>query len=55
MAMVQRDDWIEALKRTDALLQFALMSGDEIEAARLRAKLRELSGLGEKDSAEGRG
>jgi len=45
MAMPQRDIWIDELNKTDALLQFALMSGDEIEAERLRTKLRRLSGL----------
>lgn len=52
MAMQQRDKYIDELNRIDALLQFALMHGDEVEAARLRARLLELSGLGEKHIGE---
>jgi len=29
MAMPQRDDTIEAIKRLDALLEYAVMNGDE--------------------------
>lgn len=43
MAMPQRDDLIEELKRTDALLEYAVMHGDMAEAERLRKKLRRLS------------
>jgi len=28
MAMPQRDDWIEEIKRLDALLEYAVMHGD---------------------------
>ena len=42
MAMPQRDDTIEAIKRLDALLEYAVMHGDEEEAARLRAELQRL-------------
>ena len=42
MAMPQRDDTIEAIKRLDALLEYAFMHGDEEEAARLREELRKL-------------
>lgn len=42
MAMPQRDDTIEAIKRLDALLEYAVMHGDEAEAARLRAELKRL-------------
>ena len=42
MAMPQRDDTIEAIKRIDALLEYAVMHGDEKEAERLREELRKL-------------
>ena len=42
MAMPQRDDTIEAINRLDALLEYAVMHGDEAEAARLRAELTKL-------------
>ncbi len=35
MAMPQRDDTIEAIKRLDALLEYAVMHGDEAEGVRL--------------------
>ena len=34
MAMPQRDDTIEAIKRLDALLEYAVMHGDETERIR---------------------
>ena len=43
MAMPQRDDTIEAIKRLDALLEYAVMHGDEEEAERLCEKLRRLT------------
>ena len=43
MAMPQRDEKIEAIKRLDALLEYAVMHNDEAEAARLRAELRKLT------------
>jgi hypothetical protein len=43
MAMPQRDDKIEAIKRLDALLEYAVMHGDEAEAERLREELRKLT------------
>ena len=43
MAMPQRDDTIEAIKRLDVLLEYAFMHGDEEEAARLREELRKLT------------
>ena len=43
MAMPQRDDKIEAIKRLDALLEYAVMHNDEAEADRLRAALRRLT------------
>ena len=42
MAMPQRDDTIEAIKRLDALLEYAVMHGDEAEAERIREELRRL-------------
>jgi hypothetical protein len=53
MAMPQGDDpptprlrrtgTIEAIKRLDALLEYAVMHGDEPEAERIRAELRKLT------------
>jgi hypothetical protein len=54
MAMPQRDDppsrcalrrtsTIEAIKRLDALLEYAVMHDDEEEAERIREELRELT------------
>ena len=42
MALPQRDKTIDAIKRLDALLEYAVMHGDEAEAARLRAELTRL-------------
>ena len=36
MAMTQRDDTIEAIKRLDGLLEYAVMHGDETEVERIR-------------------
>ncbi len=47
MALPQRDDLIEEIKRTDALLEWAVMHGEEAEAERLRAQLRSLASMGE--------
>ena len=49
MAMPQRDDLIDAFRKTDALLEYAVMHGEEAEAERLRAKLRRLAAMGEAD------
>ena len=43
MAMPQRDETIEEIKRLDALLEYAVMHGDEGEAARLREELKRLT------------
>ena len=43
MAMPQRDDTIEAIKRLDLLLEYAVMHGDDKEAERLREELRKLT------------
>ena len=42
MAMPQRDETIEDIKRLDALLEYAAMHGDEAEAERIRAELKRL-------------
>lgn len=39
----QKDKLIEELKRTDALLEYAVQHGDEEEAERLREKMRRLT------------
>lgn len=39
----QRDKLIEELKRTDALLEYAVQHGEDEEAERLRKKMRELA------------
>ena len=41
--MPQRDNTIEAIKRLDALLEYAVMHGDEEEAERIREELRRLT------------
>ena len=38
MAMPQRDETIEKIKRLDALLEYAVMHDDEAEASRLRTR-----------------
>ena len=43
MAMPQRDNTIEAIKRLDALLEYAVMHDDEEEAERIREELRKLT------------
>ena len=43
MAMPQRDDTIEAIKRLDLLLEYAVMHGDEKEAERIREELHKLT------------
>lgn len=43
MAMPQRDDLIEEMKRVDALLEYAVQHCDEAEAERLRERLRKLA------------
>ena len=43
MALPQRDDTIEEIKRLDALLEYAVMHNDEAEAERLREELKRLT------------
>ena len=52
MAMPQRDDLIDAIRKTAALLEYAVMHGEEAEAERLRAKLRRLAAMGEADECK---
>ena len=40
---LRRTGTIEAIKRLDALLEYAVMHGDEAEAERLREELRKLT------------
>lgn len=43
MAMPQKDNVIEDIKRTDLLLEWAVQHGELEEAERLREKLRRLT------------
>ena len=43
MAMPQRDNAIEEIKRLDMLLEYAVEHGDDAEAERLREKLKKLT------------
>ena len=43
MAMPQRDNVIEEIKRLDLLLEYAVQHCDEAEAARLREELKRLT------------
>ena len=43
MAMPQRDETIEEIKRLDALLEYAVMHGDAEEAERIREELQKLT------------
>ena len=43
MAMPQRDNAIEEIKRLDMLLEYAVEHGDEAEADRLREELKKLT------------
>ena len=43
MAMPQRDNAIEEIKRLDMLLEYAVQHGDDAEAARLREELKKLT------------
>ena len=47
MAMPQRDNLIDEIVKTDALLEYAVMHGEAEEAERLRAKLRQLASMGD--------
>ena len=43
MAMPQRDNVIEEIKRLDLLLEYAVQHGDEAEAERIRERLKKLT------------
>ena len=43
MAMPQRDNAIEEIKRLDMLLEYAVQHGDEAEAKRIREELKKLT------------
>ena len=43
MAMPQRDNTIEEIKRLDALLEYAIIHNDYAEAERIREKLRQIT------------
>jgi hypothetical protein len=43
MAMPQRDNVIEDIKRLDLLLEYAVQHGDEAEAERIRERLKKLT------------
>ena len=43
MAMPQRDNVIEEIKRLDLLLEYAVQHGDEAEAERIRENLKKLT------------
>ena len=43
MAMPQRDNVIEEIKRLDLLLEYAVQHGDEAEAERIREELKRLA------------
>ena len=43
MAMPQRDNAIEEIKRLDALLEYAVMHGEVEEAVRLREALKRIT------------
>ena len=43
MAMPQRDNVIEEIKRLDALLEYAVQHGEDAEAERIREELKNLT------------
>ena len=43
MAMPQRDNVIEEIKRLDALLEYAVQHDDDAEAERIREELKRLT------------
>ena len=43
MAMPQRDNVIEEIKRLDALLEYAVQHDDDAEAERLREELKRIT------------
>ena len=51
MAMPQRDELIDLIRKTGLLLEYAVMHGETAEAERLRAKLRRLAAMGDDNDA----
>ena len=51
MAMPQRDDLIDEIRKTDLLLEYAVQHGEVEEAERFRAKLRRLAAMGDRDES----
>ena len=47
--MPQRDELIDEIQKTDLLLEYAVLHGEVEEAERLRAKLRHLAAMGDRD------
>ena len=47
MAMPQRDELIDEIRKTDLLLESTVMHSEDAEAERLRAKLRQLAAMGD--------
>ena len=52
MAMPQRDELIDEIRKTDLLLEYAVRHGEVEEAERLRAKLRRLAAMGDRDECK---
>ena len=52
MAMPQRDELIDEIQKTDLLLEYAVQHGEVEEAERLRAKLRRLAAMGDRDECK---
>ena len=52
MAMPQRDELIDEIRKTDLLLEYAVQHGEVEEAERLRAKLRRLAAMGDRDECQ---
>ena len=48
MAMPQRDDLLDEIRKTDLLLEYAVLHGEAEEAERLRVKLRRLAAMGDR-------
>ena len=52
MAMPQRDELIGEIRKTDLLLEYAVQHGELEEAERLRAKLRRLVAMDDRDECK---
>ena len=49
MTRPEGDDLIDEIRKTDLLLEYAVQHGEVEEAERLRAKLRHLAAMGDRD------